>query len=139
MRTSEILNKAADLIEERGWGQGSGTWSGNGGLCLEGAIGAAMGRKVNQFGDPDGIEPDELNFSCPAGLAVRSYLEMELDEEEAYRRNDLTPCSERTGYWLCHWNDRSTRTAEEVIEVLRATALIEQTRESALDKIEVSA
>jgi hypothetical protein len=135
MRTSEILNKAADLIEERGWGQGGATWFGMGGLCLEGAIGAAMGRKVNQSGRPDNIDPDELNFSCPAGLAVRAYLEMELDQSAAEHKNALTPVSKRAGYWLCHWNDKPARTAEEVIEVLRAAAVIEQAREAEPAKV----
>jgi hypothetical protein len=61
--TSEVLNRAADLIEERGWTTGDG-WFGDDGhpLCVEGAIAAAMGER----GGP--------GFRCPARAAVESYV-----------------------------------------------------------------
>lgn len=107
MRTSEILNKAADLIEERGWGQGSETWNNHNGagLCLEGGILAATGMKLT-----DDFE------ACPAYRAVWAHLEND-DRWGAYRGS------------LYNWNDAPGRTAEEVIEVLRATALIEAAKE----------
>lgn len=118
MNVSDTLNLAADLIEERGWARGEEGWSvptddggrsNDGPLCLEGAIAAAMG-KVANIGGGDGIWPDEIN-TCSAGAAVRAYLAW------------------HPSIWLCGWNDQSDRTATEVVEVLRATALIESARE----------
>lgn len=111
MKTSEVLNKAADLIEERGWGQGPRTWTTEGAeLCLEGAIAAAMGKNANRSPRfENGIWPEDIQ-TCPAGAAVRDHLEW-------------------THAYLCMWNDKTERTADEVIEVLRACAVIEAARE----------
>ena len=115
--TSEVLNRAADLIEERGWACGKG-WSAEGGpLCIEGAIAAALGA--------DGHAIRTTN-TCPAGAAVREYLEL----------GEYT--ATKGGLW--YWNDElrwdrelgtvvTVRTANEVVEVLRATAVIEAARE----------
>ena len=75
--TSEVLNRAADLIEERGWTQGTQGWK------VDGAF---------------------------------------LDTDEPWK-----------------WNDTRGRTASEVIEVLRATAVIEAARETEAAHAEVSA
>lgn len=103
MKTSEVLNKAADLIEEHGWEQG-GTRNGVGetyyvhaGYCVEGAIAAANG--ASQY---------FMGYRCEAYDAVKNYL------------NQLP--------WT--WNDAIARTEQEVIEVLRAAALIEQAKEN---------
>ena len=127
MTTSETLYKAADLIERKGWGRGSATWHGGGGLCVEGAIAAALGRRV-MIGE-DAITPDELNYECPAGLAVREFLGAER----------IGVSTGGKAKWLCHWNDRPDRTASEVIEVLRATALIEAAKENTEAKVTVAA
>ncbi|HJR88969.1 MAG TPA: hypothetical protein VJ782_02285 [Aeromicrobium sp.] len=112
MNTSEILNKAADLIEEQeGWTSGSG-WPGEaeyggsetGGLCLEGGIMAALGIKFGQ-------RWDDTFKTCPAVHAVNAYLERP------------------AGHALYGWNDMPGRTADEVVEVLRAAAVIEAARE----------
>jgi hypothetical protein len=117
--TSETLNRAADLIEERGWTQGPRGMSigTDTPLCLEGAIGAAVGiTKYERYNGEDVYSYDETQ-SCPAGQAVRAYLDV------------LRPWS---------WNDHYNRTATEVIEVLRATAVIEAARENAETRTEVS-
>ena len=104
MKTSEVLNRAADLIEERGWTQGEGWPDAEDdvtGLCLEGGIMAAAGFGFNDY---------TKFVRCPAYLAVENYLAHET-------RFPFT------------WNDRDGRTAAEVIEVLRACAVIEQARE----------
>lgn len=115
MKTSEILDKAADLIEERGWTTGEATdpWGldGKSPVCLEGGILAASGLK--------GLAGRSLLDKCPAARAVASYLNT---SEEL---------------WL--WNDSGVRTAEQVIEVLRATAVIEAAREEAFERESVSA
>lgn len=111
MNTSEILNRAADLIEEKGWAQAGGWYgeekyggSAGGKLCLEGGIQAAMNL-------PMGGKNDMIFHTCPAFQSVREYL-----------RHTMF-------YAPFAWNDRPERTAEEVIEVLRACALIEASRE----------
>ena len=106
LSVSETLNKAADLIEERGWVKDGDGWAWDkpaSPLCLEGAIFAAHSPEVTEFWHSQHIN------ECPAGNAVRGYLNMNGE--------------------LWQWNDRGLRTATEVIEVLRATAVIEAARE----------
>ena len=109
-RTSEVLNRTADLIEEQGWGKGGG-WYGeedfggrtDGRLCLEGGIMAAMGIEMTNM---------DRMVACPAYKSVKTYLD------------GATPFI---------WNDEHGRTASEVIEVLRAAAVIEAAREESHD------
>lgn len=113
MRTSEVLNRAADLIEERGWTRGINGWRGGAnGLCLEGAIGAAASIP-NDGGERLGL------YACPAYWAVANYLD-----------RDPTPRIVPIKDTLWAWNDTRDRTAAEVIEVLRAAAVIEAAKES---------
>lgn len=111
--TSETLNLAADLIQQRGWTFGDG-WpfhnQPSSSLCLEGGIMAAVGMTV---GDPLDVHGTVLRDveHCPAYVAVRNYLDLD----------GLTR--------LYRWNDKRDRTESEVIEVLRAAAAIEQARE----------
>jgi hypothetical protein len=116
-RTSEVLNRAADLIEERGWAQGPAwDWYGDGSaLCLEGAIGIAAGI-------PTESTTWQPHNECPAGVAVREYLGL-----AAVAPYPRTVRDGSQPLWT--WNDEATRTAAEVIEVLRAAALIEQAKE----------
>lgn len=116
MKTSEILNRSADEILGRGWTQGGneknngdpwGTQTEGAPVCLEGGLIAAMGIKVSEFGLP----PDDFH-TCPAYASVQQYL--------GFRENDL----------VFEWNDEEGRTVEEVIEVLRACALIESAKEN---------
>ena len=107
MLTSEVLNKAADLIEERGWAKGPAAWafgySPGAPVCLEGGIQAALGI------DFEGFDPYAFQ-GCPSYKAVETYLEAAPGE-------------------VWDWNDQPERTATEVIEVLRACAVIEASRE----------
>jgi hypothetical protein len=110
--TSEVLNRAADLIEERGWIQGPfGMRTVTRELCLEGAVRLASGGQTTS----DGALLHYLaSAPCPAGNAVIAYL----GEGEP---------------WL--WNDEPGRTAAEVIEVLRAAAVIEAAREQKMAEV----
>lgn len=118
MRTSEVLNKAADLIETRGWSQGS--WGGGAScsapVCVEGAIAAAMDLSLGALllTEPRSAEENHAfiqMLDCPAYAAVSSFLAI-------------------SSGGLYVWNDEHGRTAEQVIEVLRAAALIEQAKEA---------
>jgi hypothetical protein len=118
MNTSEVLNTAADLLEERGWRPGD--WGGPGStLCLEGGILAALGidhfRALNQA---DTMSVFEF-WACPAYRAVADHLGMDVSLTKG--RQPAEP--------LWQWNDGKGRTAAEVIEVLRACAVIEAARE----------
>jgi hypothetical protein len=117
MNTSEVLNKAADLIQERGWITGGDGWADEDsqapGLCLEGAIMAAAGLRFI------GEVPQ-----CPAYRAVADYLGDEVCTLRVPACNYVSPTR------LYIWNDESGRTASEVIEVLRAAAVIEAARET---------
>src|SRR5690348_905593 len=106
MRTSEVLDKAADIIEERGWAHGGTSsndpWGIRGGkVCIEGGIAAAAGIDLNE--DVAGFET--LHYDCPAYNAVRSYLRQQGVSHIYVDR-------------LYRWNDRADRTKEEVLVTL---------------------
>jgi hypothetical protein len=114
MNTSETLNRAADLIEERGWAKGASAWGERdetAPICLEGGMVAALGADIS---DPDLYTEFQ---ECPACRAMSSYL--------------------GNPSYLYDFNDAEDRTASEVIEVLRACAVIEASRER--ESAEVSA
>lgn len=118
MNTSEVLNRAADLIEERGWEQIQGWATDNtSGVCLEGALQGATGLGLAGY-DRVLKKATRPLYECPAFLAMRSYLEV---------RETV----------LYGWNDAPQRTQAEVIEALRACAVIEAAKERA--DVEVSA
>ena len=119
MNTSEVLNTAADLIEEHGWTQGHEGWRGHdSGLCLEGALAAALGLGA-RAGERLAV------YACPAYAAVADYLDLQPMPKIAPVRDSL---------W--GWNDRQNRTATEVIATLRAAAVIEAAKETHARKVD---
>lgn len=114
MRTSEVLDRAADLIERYGWAKMGddpevNPWGGNGKpMCIEGGILAAMG--VEPTANGLGNEQDYILVNCPAYKAVQAYL--------------------GTGERLYFYNDRYAESARDVIEVLRGAALVESIKEN---------
>lgn len=120
MRTSEILDLAADTTERRGWAgnkeasefiEGAGytydPWGLDGGpVCIEGALIAVIGR--DQFQTTYDVT------KCAAYRAVHEYL-------------DLGP-----HHRLFAWNDAPERLQEEVVAVLRGAAAVERVKEEAL-------
>lgn len=126
MKTSVVLNKAADLIEERGWG--TGTWATTGPLCIEGAIAAARG---------DFLNGGRAASSCNAVRAIETYLartSVFLWNDDLYhdRVRELIDIVDHPAE---HFNEIKAQAQVEgqakVIAVLRATALIEAAKESA--------
>ena len=104
MNTADILDKAADLITERGWNQHYFVDSA-GRLCPRGAIYAACGMK------PD---PDPLVWVVDwPGWTSRAAD----DAMDACDRLDAV-----VNDYAESWNDAPGRTAEEVISTLRAAA-----------------
>jgi hypothetical protein len=127
MLTSEVLNKAADLIEERGWRPGGG-WRGTaekGALCLEGGIQAAMGVEVGP------------GYRCPAYDAVAAYI----DSAALWIWNDrlpypwpINPDADPAAGRRYPGGSRKAAlllAGERVVATLRATALIEAAKENA--------
>jgi len=121
---SETLNRAAVLIEERGWRKGAGGWPGVGSdesgksLCLEGGIMAALGGTYSSL-------PMREFWACPAYVAVRDHLGLSDAMEPNVWGTTKVPADP-----MWRYNDARGRTASEVIEVLRATAVIEAARET---------
>jgi hypothetical protein len=114
MQTSETLDKAGDQVE-RGWAQGQLVNS-LGQVCAIGGIATALdlrcgcGQNNNAchgLAYPDSDEPALVALARHVGGA------------------GFTPIDDITA-----WNDEPGRTAAEVIEVLRAAAVIESARES---------
>jgi hypothetical protein len=120
LKTSETLNKAADLIEERGWTKGPTGWAfKDQPLCLEGGILAAMGMNMGKM--VTSLGGTESFRACPAYSAVRDYLK----ETRNYK-----------GRTIYLYNDMLASGKEEIIEILRAAALIEEVKEEALENFE---
>lgn len=108
MNTAEILNKAADVIEERGWHKGdfvsSVGFDGSGCVCVLGAINVAVGEvpyAVFEIGDRD--------ERTDAARVLAEYLGLVL------RDGDVTEVGDR-------WNDAEGRTKDEVVAALREAA-----------------
>ena len=116
--TSEVLDRAADLLRDGRWITGAG-WPGaeprsEDELCLEGGIMAALGIRydtdLNDGGLTDGL------YACPAYEAVREYLAEARDFKEKR---------------LFRWNDAYAKNKRDVITVLRAAARREKKKELA--------
>lgn len=109
LTNSEVLNLAADEIERRGWtqaGESDDPWGFEGGpVCAEGGLCTALGWRANLYG----AAPETGLTRQPAVRAFGEYLGTE-------RR-------------IFYWNDATGRTQEQVIEALRACALIEKAKE----------
>lgn len=97
MTTPEILTKAADVIDERGWYQGHYTDPDGRALCLVGAISVAAGLAPDAIGNGSGT--DDLH----AALAAF----------EIWLSPDMGPVD---------WNDEVAEDAAEVTGKLRECA-----------------
>lgn len=122
MNTSEVLNLAADLIEKRGWAAGGGQAADSGPLCVEQAILVAEDKPI-----ADGAWVGS-SYSNPATIALRSYLGL---DGSVWAWNDSLPYRPDTTFK--GGSEAASRVAaqSEVIEVLRAAAAIEESRETA--------
>lgn len=117
MKTSEVLHKAADLIESEGLGHGPNSWRGDGGYCTEGAIAAAHG-DMRYYSATGKIRQAQLSAECAAYKAVQDYLNW---HQPLWMWNDQYDYKESLG---------RLRTQEEVVATLRAAALIEEMHET---------
>lgn len=127
--TSEVLDLAADDIQANGWAQGPQGMAVDGPHCILGAIGSVLEVTAYATNLPFASDMNHVGFAydmhevgkTEAGLAMIDYLPTPDWEMEGL-----------PGYSLVYrWNDRGTRTAEDVIAVLRAAAAVERVKESA--------
>ncbi len=113
---SEVLHEAADIIERQGWERCGGMEPGTGPRCLMGAIGQAIDAPVLD------MRPI-FNKHCYSYAAVERH---PAHAAVAEHIDDAVA----SAWGIFHWNDAKDRTAEDVIGVLRAAAVIEEARES---------
>jgi hypothetical protein len=108
-----LLTRAADIIEERGWYQGS--WTGNGGcVCTWGALNVALAEAADLVDDeapkppdPDYVPGDLYNVYASAEMTLA---------------NAIIDASCDTGMGIAEWNDAPGRTKSEVQDLLRRAA-----------------
>lgn len=118
---SVVLDRAADVIERKGWTRGTG-WADvrkpDAPCCLEGALMWAqedpeMKLEGGRVRERDGNHAYKLLESSPPYLAVLQYLRehgvLHLGSGELYV-----------------WNDRNGRTEEQVVQLLRDVATVER-------------
>jgi hypothetical protein len=97
VNTAEILNKAADVIDERGWTQGEYE-NCAGGVCARGAIFVAVG--LNPLAAAFGSDSAACSDAEYTSVRFRNWL----------------------GVMISGWNDDSGRTPEQVTSALRECA-----------------
>lgn len=95
-KVAEVLERAAEVIEERGWCQND-LYTADGRLCLMGAV--------------DRVTRTEAGVFLNAMEAMDEYV---IDNYAARRGIGLRPC--------VTWNDSADRTEHEVIDALRRCA-----------------
>lgn len=102
MRTSEVLYGAADHIERYGHHKGSG------------------------YADTSDIRHSP---ACSIGAINLAVIDLNRDDAEI-RHMAQDAIRDYLGQMITDWNDAPERTAEQVIEVLRRVALVEQVKEA---------
>ncbi|MFY2788494.1 DUF6197 family protein [Rhodococcus sp. MALMAid1271] len=111
MTLSEILNRAADLLADKGWNRGY-YQSPEGCLCAVGAITLAAGGCFSY--DEDGT-PDD--FQGPNDDSRGIYAAMEAVEQAVSGSVGVDAARD-----LVTWNDDPDRTQQEVIDTFRSVA-----------------
>jgi hypothetical protein len=105
MKPSEILDKAAELLEEKGWCQRREMDPSTGAMCARGAIKRAIGART--------IRLDKAYFLD----------DLREEEDHVVAMHAMRYVKETTGAdHIPHWNDSPMRTADEVITSLRHAA-----------------
>lgn len=109
MSRREILLKAIEVIEERGWGQNPDMFDDGGPVCIQSAVCVAGGQELL----------DGLGFSRGIYCYAPSVLGIAFDPEDHGQA------------W--RWNDARGRTKEEVVEALRFLADTDMSWDDAMD------
>lgn len=120
MKTSNILDKAADEIERRGWHQGGFISEPNNGgmatckVCALGAIILAAGER------PSGLILALRGRAVDAAATLAKHLALQVDSDEIFEHQGLIQAVGN------EWNDNAAQTAEQVIDALRDAAAAER-------------
>lgn len=123
-RTSHQLMKAAHLIQEKGWDEGIHGWDEHvtPGLCIEGALAAAAGIdwrtcNITEF------------MTCPAYRAVQEFLveREQLPVTRMLATNVHGGTEDTDELWA--WNDNAAEDQWDVINTLKAAAIVELAKE----------
>lgn len=126
MKTSEILDKAADVIERNGWHQGDwmharpGRQDDECPVCEGGALNLAVTGSPCIDADDDDAPADLL--TAYEVMAHRAKPSLEIGPED-YTVGELLEAFVEV---VASWNDAKGRTAEEVVRELRAAAASER-------------
>lgn len=121
MLNSEILNRTADVMEERGYGHGSTSLVGEDGICVEGAMHLVLHGSLPYINGPMAESKTYLGVEfSPAGLALKQYLDEPYQHSHLYAWNDAQ--------YSLQGCDKA-KAQQVVVEALRACALIEASKE----------
>lgn len=115
MKTSEILDKAADVIERNGWVQDEWYEFGRAEDPRDCPVCAGGGLDVAAGYDPG--EPDDIPALSAAVKAFAAHVDPAFD-----------PAAQGGYGTVAGWNDEPGRTAEEVVRELRAAAASERSQ-----------
>jgi len=136
MKDSEILYKAVEEIREHGWTRGGRGVLLEGPVCAMGAIGRAAGAEVKQAQ----IVPtlgDIADIDVPLTEVVMGVDYPWVESLPAYQAA-VDVLKERMGLngiklWV--WNDTHSRTEEDVIDLLLASAVICEAEEAKAEEL----
>jgi hypothetical protein len=110
-----LLTRAADILDQRGWFQGS-YFNDTGCVCVLGAIHAAVAEAAGQDVTEDLLKFPRLPLTQDMQPLVQSY-------NHAVRAlNDEVPFGNVLACAIPDWNDENGRTKEEVQAMLRRAA-----------------
>ena len=112
IEAAQVLEKAAAVIEERGWTQGTNQ-DNNGRLCVFGGLAVALGD------DPD--DNYDKPWAGPKATGLRRAIVGGMLEELG-RRVDADTNLEAAGELSTSWNDRSGQTSHKVTTTMRSAA-----------------
>lgn len=115
---SEVLYATADRIERDGWGKGKWDAAPGEPTCIEGAMKAVLGIEGRATG---GLR------ACPVYVAMQRYLDT---DRGLWIWNDSLPFTEEGGWRFGSRGAALAASATEVVETLRAAALIAAAEET---------
>jgi hypothetical protein len=111
-----LLARAAEVITERGWYQGSWT-NDEGCVCTWGALNVAAAEAAGLDLDAEAPKPPDPDFFPARLYNVYVAAEMDLLNAISGGRDDVDGCR-----GIAEWNDTPGRTQDEVQDLLRCAA-----------------
>lgn len=112
---AQLLTRAADILDERGWFQGS-YFNDSGCVCVLGAIHAAVAEAAGQDITEDLLRFPRLPLTQDVQSLAQSYNHAIKVLNEQVPFGDILACA------IPDWNDEHGRTKDDVQELLRRAA-----------------